>query len=223
MRLLLLLAALLPLPASALEKVTLQLKWKHQFQFAGYYAAKELGYYREAGLDVNIIEAGPETDPVKEVLAGRAQYGVSNSALVLARAQGKPVVALAVIFQHSPFILAARRDDGIRTVHDLVGKRLMVEPHADEVFAYLRKEGVSEKRLVILPHSFDHQDLIDGRIDVLTAYSTDEPFFFLRKKFAYLEFSPRAAGIDFYGDNLFTSTNRSRATPGGGRPSARPA
>ena len=208
MRLLLLLAALLPLPASALEKVTLQLKWKHQFQFAGYYAAKELGYYREAGLDVNIIEAGPETDPVKEVLADRAQFGVSNSALVLARAQGKPVVALAVIFQHSPFILAARRDDGIRTVHDLVGKRLMVEPHADEVFAYLRKEGVSEKRLVILPHSFDHQDLIDGRIDVLTAYSTDEPFFFLRKKFAYLEFSPRAAGIDFYGDNLFTSTEQ---------------
>jgi ABC-type nitrate/sulfonate/bicarbonate transport system substrate-binding protein len=157
----LLLAALLSLPASALEKVTLQLKWKHQFQFAGYYAAQEKGYYREAGLDVSIVEAGPETDPVREVLDGRAQFGVSNSALILARVRGKPVVALAVIFQHSPFILAARRDDGIRTVHDLVGKRLMVEPHADEVFAYLRKEGVSEKLLQILPHSFDHQDLID--------------------------------------------------------------
>ena len=178
MRLLLLLAALLPLPASALEQVALQLKWKHQFQFAGYYAAQEKGYYRDAGLEVSVIEAGPETDPVREVLDGRAQFGVSNSALLLARAQGKPVVALAVIFQHSPFILAARRDGGIRSVHDLAGKRLMVEPHADEVFAYLRKEGLSEKQLRILPHSFDHQDLIDGRIDVLTAYSTDEPYFF---------------------------------------------
>ena len=121
MRLLLLLAALLPLPASALEQVALQLKWKHQFQFAGYYAAQEKGYYRDAGLEVSVIEAGPETDPVREVLDGRAQFGVSNSALLLARAQGKPVVALAVIFQHSPFILAARRDGGIRSVHDLAG------------------------------------------------------------------------------------------------------
>lgn len=205
MRRLLLLLALLPLPAGALEKVALQLKWKHQFQFAGYYAAQEKGYYREAGLEVDIREAGPETDPVREVVEGRAQFGVSNSALLLARAQGRPVVALAVIFQHSPFILVARRDGGIRTVHDLVGKRLMIEPHAEEIFAYLRKEGVSEKLLKIQPHSFDHQDLIDGKTDVLTAYSTDEPYFFEQKRFPYQEFSPRAAGIDFYGDNLFTS------------------
>ncbi|MBV6477262.1 MAG: hypothetical protein MOGDAGHF_02952 [Rhodocyclaceae bacterium] len=205
MRLLLFLAALLPLPAGALEQVVLQLKWKHQFQFAGYYAAQEKGYYRAAGLEVDIREAGPETDPVREVLDGRAQFGVSNSALILARAQGKPVVALAVVFQHSPFILAARRESGIRSVHDLAGKRLMVEPHADEVFAYLRQEGVSEKLMTIQPHSFDHQDLIDGKTDVLTAYSTDEPYFFRQKKFDFLEFSPRAAGIDFYGDNLFAA------------------
>ena len=211
--LLLLLAALLSLPASALEKVTLQLKWKHQFQFAGYYAAQEKGYFREAGLDVSIIEAGPETDPVREVLDGRAQFGVSNSALLLERAKGKPVMALAVIFQHSPLILAARRDEGIRTVHDLVDKRLMIEPHADEIFAYLRKEGISEAQLQIQPHSLDHQDLIDGQTDVLTAYSTDEPFFFEKKKFAYLELSPRAAGIDFYGDNLFTSSGQIARRP----------
>ena len=207
MRLLLLLAALLPLPAAALEKVALQLKWKHQFQFAGYYAAQEKGYYRDAGLEVELREAGPETDPVGEVLGGRAQFGVSNSALILERARDKPVVAIAVIFQHSPFILAARRQSGIRSVHDLAGKRLMFEPHAEEVFAYLRREGISEKQLTLLPHSLDHQDLIDGRTDVVTAYSTDEPYFFEQKKFAYLEFLPRAAGIDFYGDNLFASAD----------------
>ena len=214
MRLLLLLAALLtPLAAGALEKVTLQLKWKHQFQFAGYYAAQAQGYYREAGLEVDIVEAGPDTDPVKAVLEGHAQYGVSNSALILSRAAGQPVVALAVIFQHSPFILAARREAGIRTVHDLAGRRLMIEPHADEIFAYLRREGVHEKDLKILPHSFDHQDLIDGRTDVITAYSTDEPYFFRQKQFPYLEFSPRAAGIDFYGDNLFTTAEEVARRP----------
>lgn len=205
MRLFLLLFALLPLTVSALEKVTLQLKWQHQFQFAGYYAAAAQGYYRDAGLDVRFVEAGPNTDPVAEVITGRAQYGVSNSALLLARARGEPVVALAVIFQHSPFILAARAGAGIRSVQDLAGKRLMIEPHADEIYAYLRREGLHESRLVIKPHSFNHQDLIDGRADVMTAYSTDEPFFFEQRGFRHIELSPRTAGIDFYGDNLFTS------------------
>lgn len=208
MRFLLLLAALLPLPAGALEPVTLQLKWMHQFQFAGYYAALEQGYYRDAGLEVRIAEANPETDPVREVVEGRAQFGVSNSALILSRSKGIPVVALAVIFQHSPFILAARRNAGIESVHDLVGKRLMIEPHADEIYAYLRKEGVHEKDVKILPHSFNHQDLIDGRTDVITAYSTDEPYFFEQRRFGFLAFTPRAAGIDFYGDNLFTSAGQ---------------
>ena len=57
-------------PASALESVTLQLKWTHAFQFAGYYAAKEMGFYREAGLDVDIKEANPKTDPVQEIVSG---------------------------------------------------------------------------------------------------------------------------------------------------------
>ncbi len=205
MRFFLLLVALLPLPAGALEKVVLQLKWQHQFQFAGYYAAAAKGYYRNAGLDVAFVEAGPDTDPVAEVISGRAQYGVSNSALILARAKGKPVVALAVIFQHSPFILVARADAGINSLRDLTGKRLMIEPHADDIYAFLRKEGLNESRLVIKPHSFNHQDLIDGHADVMTAYSTDQPFFFEQQGFRHLEFTPRTAGIDFYGDNLFTS------------------
>ena len=206
MRFFLLLFVLLPLPAAALEKVVLQLKWHHQFQFAGYYAAAAKGYYSAAGLDVTFVEAGPDTDPVVEVVSGRAQYGVSNSALLLARARGEPVVALAVIFQHSPFILVARADAGIGSVRDLAGKSLMIEPHADEIFAFLRKEGLNEDRLVVKPHSFDHQALIDGRADVMTAYSTDQPFFFEQQGFRHLEFSPRTAGVDFYGDNLFTST-----------------
>ena len=68
--------------SGAQEKVTLQLKWTHAFQFAGYYAAKEQGYYGEAGLDVNIMEAGPETDPIDDVVQNKAQYGVGSSGLL---------------------------------------------------------------------------------------------------------------------------------------------
>jgi ABC-type nitrate/sulfonate/bicarbonate transport system substrate-binding protein len=66
-----------------LETVTMQLKWRHQFQLAGYYAAIDQGYYREAGLNVELKEASPAMDPVKVVLEGGAEYGVGTSELLL--------------------------------------------------------------------------------------------------------------------------------------------
>lgn len=72
-------------PAHGLEPVTLQLKWTHAFQFAGYYAAKEQGYYREAGLDVSIVGALPGDDPVENVLQGKTEFGVGTSIIVAAR------------------------------------------------------------------------------------------------------------------------------------------
>jgi ABC-type nitrate/sulfonate/bicarbonate transport system substrate-binding protein len=62
--------------ANALEQVSMQLKWKHQFQFAGYYAALEQGFYRDAGLDVTIREGGPGIDVAETVASGKADFGV---------------------------------------------------------------------------------------------------------------------------------------------------
>ena len=67
--------------AQKLEVVSLQLKWFHQFQFAGYYAAKEKGYYAEQGLDVNFIERSHEINVVDQVISGVAQYGIEDSGL----------------------------------------------------------------------------------------------------------------------------------------------
>jgi diguanylate cyclase (GGDEF)-like protein/hemerythrin-like metal-binding protein/PAS domain S-box-containing protein len=195
------------------ERVRLQLKWQHQFQFAGYYAAKAQGYYRAAGLEVEIAEAGPTIDPVREVVEGRAQYGVGNSGLLLARHQGHPVVVLAAIFQHSAFLLVARSDAGIGSLHDLVGRRVMLDLHSEELLAYLKKEGVPLERLQRQNHSFDSMDLIKGKVDALSAYSSDEPFFLEQAGYKYLSFTPRAAGIDFYGDNLFTTERELQEHP----------
>ncbi len=191
--------------AEQLQPVTLQLKWKHQFQFAGYYMAQELGYYREAGLDVRFLEAEPAREPIEAVLSGEAQYGVGTSDLLLYRAQGQPVVALGVIFQHSPLALVALDDSGISNVHALDGKRVMIEPHSAELLAYLRREGVPLARLTQLMHSFDVADLLEGRTDAMSVYSTDEPWALAAAARPFLSLSPRAAGIDFYGDNLFTT------------------
>ena len=193
--------------------VTLQLKWKHQFQFAGYYAAAEKGYYREAGLDVRIVEAQEGRDAVDAVLAGEAEYGVGTSDLLLRRARGQKVVVLGVVFQHSALVLLVRRGPHLGNVHELAGKRVMLQPGEAEVLAYLRREGVFPERLTIVPHSFDVAALIEGKVDALSAYSTDEPFVVRETGMDVLVFTPRAAGIDFYGDNLFTTEAEIEAHP----------
>lgn len=199
--------------AADLTPITLQLIWQHQFQFAGYYAAQEKGFYREKGLDVRFVEAGPTTNVADEVTSGRAQFGVGNSSLLLARQQGKPVVALAVIFQHSSLVLLGHVYAGINSIQDLKGKRVMLEPHADELRAYLHRENIPEDSLNIVPHSFSSEELILGRVDAMSGYSTSETFDLDKSYLPYVVLSPRAAGIDFYGDNLFTSEAEIRKYP----------
>jgi len=187
------------------QKVVLQLRWNHQFQFAGYYAAIEKGYYREAGLQVNLIEAVEGRNPSEAVFEGKAEFGVCTSDILLMRAQKKDAVVLATIFQHSPQILLAARQSGINHVQDLAGKRIAVEPNAADIVAYMNDEGVGPDKCIIKPHSFNTDKLINGEIDAITAYSTDEPYLLEKANFEYVIISPAMGGIDFYGDVLFTT------------------
>ena len=198
---------------SGLDRVTLQLKWKHQFQFAGYYAAIAQGYYRDAGLEVTLREAEPTRDPVEEVLQGRAEFGVGTSELMLLRGKGKPVVVLAVIYQHSPLVLLARHSAGVEDLQALAHRPIMIEPQSAELLAYFKNEGIDPTKLNIQHHSFDVQDLIQGRVAAMSAYSTDEPFLLHQAGVDLLTFTPRAGGIDFYGDSLFTTEPQLREHP----------
>ena len=191
--------------AEPLEQVRLQLKWRHQFQFAGYYAAIEQGYYRDAGLEVTLLEPAAGEEPVDAVVRGEADYGVGTSDLLLWRNRGAPVVVLAVIFQHSPLAIAARRDANIENLHELVGKRVMLEPHAAELLAMLRREGISGEQLQLVPHGFATADLLNGQVDAMSIYTTDEPYDLRAAGLDYALFEPSSTGIDFYGDNLYTT------------------
>lgn len=197
-----------------LETVTLQLKWKHQFQFAGYYAALEQGYYADAGLDVQLMEA-PDGDiePAQVVLNGEADFGIAASDLVLLRASGEPVIALAAIYQHSPLIFLSVAGRDIDNIHDLAGEKVMIEAHAAELLAYLESEGISEEELTRVPHTFDPNALIENQVVAMSAYLTDEPFLLKDSGIDYQIFNPRSSGIDFYGDTLFTTEEQIREHP----------
>jgi diguanylate cyclase (GGDEF)-like protein len=194
--------------------VRLQLKWRHQFQFAGFYTALEKGYYREAGFDVTIVPATPGTDPVEAVLKGGADFGVASSELVLRYAKGDPVVVLASIFQHSPLALFVRRDAGIDTVHDLAGHKVALAPWETEIFAYLKREQVPVDRLQLVQHDYSVDTLVQGRVDALAGYETDETYYLQQSGGQFRQFTPRSSGVDFYGDTLFTTRALVTRRPG---------
>lgn len=196
-----------------LDPIKVQFKWQHQFQFAGYYAAKEQGFYREAGLDVRFLEAQPGEDPVDSVLNGQAQFGVGTSELLLHRYHGKPVVVLGVIFQHSPLSLITLKNQGLDNIHQLGGRKLMIEPSSAELFAYLQQEGFTPKAYDIIEHSANINDLISGKVDAMSVYMTDEPFLLQQRGIEFNSFTPRMSAIDFYGDNFFTLESQIEQNP----------
>src|SRR6266478_9060561 len=200
-------------PAVALEAVSLQLKWKHQFQFAGYYQALEQGFYPDAGLDVTIREGGPDLDVSEAVAGGKADFGVCSAGVLRDWGAGRRLVVLAAIFQHSAaVILVARRAD-ISNVSELRGRTLMDTPGSDEIAAMLKREGIGYQSMLRVPHEGNPRDLLAGRADAMIAYSTNEPFVLDQLGAAFRTFSPEAYGIDFYGDNLCASEAEVKAHP----------
>lgn len=194
----------------SLEDITLQLRWLHQFQFAGYYMAKEKGYYRDAGLNVTILEANDKhPHPVEEVVSGRAQYGIGNSGLINERLNGKPIVVLAALFQNSPNVWILRKDSHISTIVDMANKRLMMTKNIEnaELIALFYNKGINIDNLNIVESTFNINDLILGKVDAFNGYSTNEPYYLKQQGIDYVTIDPRKYGVDFYSDCLFTSDN----------------
>ena len=205
---------LLAQPASALEKVTLQLKWNHAYQFAGYYAAKELGYYQDVGLDVQIIPLRPGADVLHEVISGKANFGTGSSSLLLARQDGVPVVVLATIFQHSPYVLIARKLRDGQSIHDLDGKPILLRRLSDELIVYLKREHIDQKNLIGSAPGMDTiEQLKAGKVSAISGYISNEPYLLKSAGIPYEIYSPRSAGIDIYGDNFFTSEAEIKKNP----------
>lgn len=200
------------LPLHAQQEVSLQLKWSHGFQFAGYYMAKQKGFYEQAGLDVKLLEGQPGIAVLDEVLQDRADFGVGTSSILLNEAV-QNLVLLANIFQHSPLVLVALDQGPFFTLHDLAGNTLMLEDGSTELLAYLLREGIALDQLQFAPHSFSINSLLDGEVTAMSAYLTHEVYFLNQAKAAFRIFTPRSVGIDFYGDNLITSRRMASQRP----------
>jgi len=191
-----------------LETVNLQLKWFHQFQFAGYYAAIEKGFYEDEGLDVQIHELAKNTSVVSQVVSGQAQYGIGDSAILIDYAEGQPIKAISAIFQHNSLVFISKQSSGIFSPYDMAEKRIMLSGSSRDsapLLATLLQAGVLKSDYTYVDNTYRNDDLIEDKIDVMIGYRSNEPFYFAEQDVGINIISPRNYGIDFYGDLLFTS------------------
>jgi PAS domain S-box-containing protein len=209
------------LSARAADRVVLQLRWDHQFQFAGYYAAEWLGYYAEAGLDVEIRSAvTPERKilrAIREVSEGRADFGIGAADLVIARAQGIPLVVASVIYQQSAIGIYSRRQSGLSSPADLTRHRVRRIPGdiADvELTAMLRAEGIDPATVPeYYPKGRAFDLLIQGKIDAYAGYGLRALWNAHKTGQKLGVLRPSTYGVDFYGDSLFTNERLAQDRP----------
>jgi diguanylate cyclase (GGDEF)-like protein/PAS domain S-box-containing protein len=197
------------------EKVTLQLKWFHQFQFAGYYVAKEKGYYDEAGLDVEIKQRDLKYNNIQQVIDNEAQYGVGDSALLLNKIKNEPIVIVSAIFQHSPNVLVTLKSSEINSPYDLNNKDILTYANNTDsfaIYAMFKKLGI-KPNFIEKKEAYDYLKLINHEVDVTPAYLSNEPFYLKERNIPISVINPRNYGFDLYGDMLFTNKDEALNHP----------
>lgn len=192
--------------AANMENISLQLQWKNQFEYAGFYAAIEQGYYKNAGLNVTIKEYHSGVNIIDDVLKGKSTYGITYCDLIVDYLHGKPVVFLANFFKHSPLILVTQPE--ITLPSDLKGKRIMGIENSLKSTAFLvmfKDFGMDINSFINVPPTFRIDEFANKKIDALVAFSTNELYELDKRGIRYNVINPSSYGTEFYDDNLFTS------------------
>ncbi|MCY7396930.1 MAG: ABC transporter substrate-binding protein [Nocardioides sp.] len=162
---------------SGLRPVTLQLQWVAQAQFAGYYAALDQGYYADEGLDVEIVEGGPDIVPQDVLAAGDVDYAISWVPKVLGSIeQGAGITDVAQIFERSATTQVSFKDKDITSPADFAGKNVGSWGYGNEweLFAGMQKDGVELGDINLVQQAFDMNALLAGDIDVAQAMTYNE-------------------------------------------------
>ena len=192
--------------AQKCEDISLQFQWKNQFEYAGFYAAQEKGFYKDVGLDVSFKEFENGMNPVREVLSGKATYGITYSDLIIHYLDGEPVVFLANFFKHSPLVLATQAD--IQLPSDLKGKKIMGVEESIKSTAFLmmfKEFGMDMHSFTNVAPTFNVDDFIQKKVDAMVIFSTNELYYLEKSGVKFNILNPSNYGTEFYDVNLFTS------------------
>ncbi|RXK13629.1 histidine kinase [Halarcobacter mediterraneus] len=196
------------LQAKDLKKVSLQLSWFDQFQFAGYYIAKEKGFFKDYGLDVEIKPFTFGISVPTEVDEKRADFGIDRETLILQKVAGKNIVALYALFQESPLVLFAKDDLNINSIEDFKDKKIMTtidDSSEVSIKSMIQSKNIKIEELNFIKHTHNILDLIEGKVDIISGYLSKAPYTLDKMKIDYKTFDPKNYGFDMYSDFLFTN------------------
>ena len=197
---------ILSLFLSANQKISVQFEWKHQFEFAGFYAAKEQGYYDEIGLDVTLSELKPSMNISDEVVARHADFGISSSSLILDKLQKKSVVLIASYFKQNALALVVRPE--IKSINDLQGKKIMATEYEFEqtsLAVMLKENNLTPDKYTRIEHDFKIDKFVNGDIDAMSVFITNQLYTLDKQNIQYNLLNPSDYGIYSYDVELFTS------------------
>lgn len=194
-------------PTPELTRITVQLSWLHQAEFAGFYAADQLGYFAAEGLQISFVEGGPEVDFIGPVVGGGAQFGVAQPAdVILARASGKPTRSIAVIYRRSPIVFLALKSTGIRRPQDFVGQRIRSSLTLDQTLrAMMAKIDVNPDQYQIEYLPSEVELFASGDVPVWGGFINVFALDVQRAGYEINLIYPDDYGIHFYGDVLITT------------------
>jgi len=190
------------------NKITIQLDWLHQYQFAGYYMAKEKGYFTRNNIDATIKEFDHKTNLVDNVLKNKNIYSVGKSSLIIDKMQGKDIVLLNATYQNSPMVLLSLKKSNINNISDFENKNIMLTSDARSaasITSMIKTNTSKVNKINFIPHTFKLEDLILGKTDLMGSYLSNEPYLLDKLNIQYNIFNPKDYGFDFYGGLFFTS------------------
>ncbi len=206
MKLFLLLLVSTFLYSSSLEKVSIQFNWKYQFEVAGFIAAKEKGFYENVGLDVELKEYNPEVDILFDVLNNKVTYGISNSNIVLENKKIASIVLLATYLQKSPLVFITKPD--IKTPSQFLGKTIMGnkdELKNSSLALFLSHFNINFSNTKFIPHNFKIDDFINGKVEIMSAFRSNQLYELDKRKIDYNIIDPADYGFVMSAVNLYTS------------------
>ncbi|MCW8998249.1 MAG: ABC transporter substrate-binding protein, partial [Kangiellaceae bacterium] len=206
--------------AYGLEKVTLQLKWEHEFQFAGFYAANWQGYYRQAGLEVEILPAvkkdGSIVSPLDELTSGNAQFAIGSLDILTGQDSGASLAVLAPIFQRSPSAVFSLEQTPIRNLSELAKLKIAaVDNDATkiEIIALFKSRGFDISKIDFVDEPVTIETLIQGKADAIVTYDISAKVQSEEKGVKLNRLHPADFGLRFYGDTLYTRKSFLKENP----------
>lgn len=194
-------------PTRPLTPITVQLRWTHNAQFAGFYAADQNGYYAAEGLSVKFVEGGANMDFIQPVLNSSAQFGITNAdGLITARAESKTIRAIATIYRRSPQVYFALEESGIKRPQDFVGKKVrVVTASAGILETMMTRVGIRRDQYTAVNIAANLAPLYAGDIDVSSGFLTNEVITAQNAGYKLNIIYPDDYGIHFYADTIFTT------------------